>query len=104
MTIAEADWKTFKQLRAVALERFSQRVLDDCQDICRKERSTAHDRYGELYGLIRERDKEMALAFDDLRRSTAVLCLRLMVRQDLLTKKELSQFSSEVQRAAMILT
>lgn len=97
MTIAESDWKVFKKLRALALERFSQRVLDECQAVCRKERVTAHDRYGELYGLIHERNKEMALAFDDFRRSTATLYLRLMVRYDLLTKEELSQFSSAVQ-------
>ena|SRR5699024_10250749 len=98
MTVAESDWKVSKKLRVLALERFSQRVLDECQAICGKEQVTAHDRYGELYGLIRGRNREMALAFDDFRRSTATLCLRLMVRHDLLTKEELSQFSSAVQR------
>jgi hypothetical protein len=33
MRIPESDWKTFKRVRLVALERFSQRVLDDCQRI-----------------------------------------------------------------------
>ena len=30
MRIAESDWKTFKRVRSLALERFSKRVLDDC--------------------------------------------------------------------------
>jgi hypothetical protein len=98
MRIAESDWKTFKKLRLVALERFSQRVLDECQAICTNESMTAHDRYGELYKLIQDRDKEMAAAFDDFRRSTAILCLQLIVFYDLLTDAELSRFTPDVQR------
>ena len=30
MRILESDWKIFKELRLLALERFSQRVLDEC--------------------------------------------------------------------------
>ena len=41
----------------------------------------------------------MAKAFDDFRRSTAVLCLMLMHKYDLLTKDEIQAFSGEVQRS-----
>jgi hypothetical protein len=75
MRIAESDWKTFKRARLVALERFSQRVLDDCQRICCDESLSAHARYGELYQLLHDRDREMSSAFDDFRRSTAALDL-----------------------------
>lgn len=98
MTIPEADWRTFKKLRAVALERFSQQVLNECQAICGKDALTAHERYGELYELLHERDHAMARAFDDLRRSTAVVCLKLMYQLGLVTDEELTQFSSEVQK------
>lgn len=97
MSIKESDWRTFKQVRKVALERLSQRILDESLAVCGKKGLTAHDRYGELYGLIQDRNKDMALAFDDLRRSTAVLQLRLMIRQDLVTKEELSRFHPEIQ-------
>lgn len=99
MTISESDWKKFKALRAVALERFCARVLDECRDICTNESTTAHERYGEVYGLIRKRDKQLANAFDDLRRSTATLCLGLMVMHDLLTEEGLSGLSPDILRA-----
>jgi hypothetical protein len=96
MAITEADWKTYKKLRLVALDRFCQRVLDECQVICANKSATAHTRYGELYGLLEERNEEMAHAFDDFRRSTAILCLRLLLFHRLLTEEELSEFSPEV--------
>lgn len=97
MSIPESDWKRFKTLRLVALERFSQRVLDECQEICCTEAMTAHERYGELYSVVQKRNSEMASAFDDFRRSTALMCLGLMRRQGLITSEEMSQFSHETQ-------
>ena len=99
MTSAESDWKTFKRLRVIALDRFSQRILDQSQTICSKTALTAHERYGELYDLVRIEDKEMASMFDNFRRSSADLCLRLMVMHKLLTEEELSEFSAEMRRA-----
>lgn len=99
VTIAESDWRRFKKLREVALDRFCRQVLDECQVICRKDSSTAHERYGELFGLLQDRNREMARAFDDLRRSTATHCLIVMHQLGLLTEQELSEFSSDVQRA-----
>ena len=100
MRIAESDWKKFKRVRTLALERFSQRVLDDCERIHGDESVTAYERYLELYRLFQDRDREMAKTFNDLRRSTASLCLMLMWRQGLVTDEEMSEFSPEVQRLA----
>jgi hypothetical protein len=98
MRISESDWKAFKQVRLLALERFSQRVLDDCQRICRDESLSAHERYRALYALLEDRDRDMSAAFDDFRRSTAGLCLKLMRRQGVVTDEEMLEFSAEVQR------
>lgn len=57
---------------------------------------TAHERYGELFGRLQSRDREMRQAFDDVRRSTVAMCLRFMVFHELVTEEELSEFSSEV--------
>lgn len=99
MSISEADWKKFKRVRAKALERFSDQILGESQAICGESSRTAHERYGELYGLLQERNKQMARAFDDFRRSTATTCLRYMFVYELLTDEELSEFSLDVQRA-----
>ncbi|NJL45600.1 MAG: peptide ABC transporter substrate-binding protein [Leptolyngbyaceae cyanobacterium SM2_3_12] len=102
MPISEADWKIFKQLKEAALERFSERILAECQKICDQTSASAHARYGQVYGLIQERDREMALAFDNPRRSTAWEQLALLRSLDLLTAEEISQFSPDTQRATAI--
>lgn len=99
MRIAESDWKKFKEVREQALDRFCRRILAECEEICRDETRTAHERYGRLYAHVRDRDKEMAQAFDDFRRSTAVFCLMLMHRYDLLTEAEIEAFSEDVKRS-----
>ncbi|HET8554752.1 MAG TPA: hypothetical protein VFL78_08005 [Rhodanobacteraceae bacterium] len=98
--VAESDWKKFRQLYFVALERFSARILDECQTVCRDDARTAHERYGDLFGLIRDRNKLMAMIFDDPRRSEAHLSLMLMVRHGLVTENELSRFTLELQDSA----
>lgn len=99
MRIAESDWKIFKRVRTLALERFLRRVLDACQRICCDESLSAHERYGRLYRLLQDRDREMSRTFDDLRRSTAVPCLMLMRHQRVVMDEEMLEFSPEVQRA-----
>ena len=102
MRIAESDWKKFKRVRALALERFSQWVLDDAARIHARKSSTAYERYLELYRLFQDRDRGMAKTFDDPRRSTASLSLMLMWRQGLVTEEEMSAFSPELQHLARI--
>ena len=97
MRIAESDWKIFKKVHEKALDRFCRMVLSECESICRDETKTAHERYGTLYGHLRDRNKEMANAFDDYRRSTALLCLILMHKHGLLTEEEIQEFSDDVQ-------
>lgn len=101
MAITEPDWKRFKELREVALDRFCRQILSECEVICRDESSTAHERYGNLYGLVQDRNRQMAHAFDDLRRSTAIHCLVLMYGLALVTDQEIMQFEPDVQRAVM---
>lgn len=102
MHMIEADWKKFKQVREVALERLSQRILDECKTVCGNAAPTAHEKYPELYDLIHKRDKDIASAFNDFRRSTAALCLLQIVRQGLVTEEELSRFSPDVQHPARL--
>ena len=88
MRIPESDWKTFKRIRILALERFSRQVLDDCQRLCCDESLSAHERYRALHALLENRDRKMSMAFDDFRRSTARLCLKLMRRQRVVTDQD----------------
>lgn len=99
MSILESDWKKFKELRKIALDRFCQGVLADAKAISQHGALSAHARYGMLYGLIRDRNKDMAQAFDrySQSRSSALTALRLYVMHDLLTDEELSVLSEDAQ-------
>ena len=96
MEIKESDWKVFRRLHSVALERYCRRVLEEVQ-LSAECKGDYHDCYRRVYRLIRERDKTMAAAFDDPRRSTAFILLANMIGEELLTEEELKQFSLEAQ-------
>jgi hypothetical protein len=98
--ILESDWKHFRQLYPVALERFCQRVLSEVGRLAADTGKSSHERYLAVCKLIKRRDKELADAFDDLRRSTAVHQLATLQFHELLTDEELARFSPET-RAAM---
>jgi hypothetical protein len=96
--IKESDWKLFRKVRELALERFCQRVLDEVGVITSAASPNAHERYLSIYRLMRERDKELAEAFNAPRRSAALMQLCIMARHELLTEQELAQFSAELHR------
>jgi hypothetical protein len=97
MEIKESDWKVFRRLHSIALERYCRRVLEEIR-VAAECKGDYHDCYRRLYRLIRERDKTMAVVFDDPRRSTAFILLVNMIGEELLTKEELKQFSLEAQK------
>ena len=96
MEFIESDWKVFRRLHSVALERYCQRVLEEVR-VAAECADNYHECYRNLYRLIRERDKTMAVAFDNPSRTTAFLLLANMIGEGLLTEDELKQFSPETQ-------
>lgn len=56
-----------------------------------------------LYRLLQERDRALAQAFNDLRRSTALRRLAAWVELGLLTEEELGGFSPDVRQSAAAL-
>jgi hypothetical protein len=99
-SIPESDWKVFRQLHEIALERFCQRVLAEVEQLATdKRKQSSHERYLAVFKLIKRRDKELAAAFDDLRRSTALRQLVCIQSHELLTDEEMGRFSPETREA-----
>src|SRR5258708_39825662 len=73
--IKESDWKLFRQLHKAALERFCERVLKEVRSAAANDGDSYHDRYLEVFALIRDRDKAIASMFNDGRRSNALILL-----------------------------
>ena len=95
--LPESDWKTFRKLREVALERFCERILAEVGRIASGAKRTSHARYLAAYALIQERDDQIARAFNDSRRSVAAMQLAAMMSLDLIRRDELQYFSLRTQ-------
>jgi hypothetical protein len=91
----ERDWKVFRELRKVALERFCERVLAGVEAFRLDRQRTHHERYLALFRWLGERNQEMALAFDDPKRSQMLNQLIAIRGLDLLESEEFERFTSE---------
>jgi hypothetical protein len=95
VTIDESDWKLLRQLHKVALDRFSKRILDELEQIRTDSSRNNHERFLAAYNLINHRNKDMAIAFDDLRRSRAFDHIGALCSLGLLTKPEFATFTNQ---------
>ena len=93
--LPESDWRRFKQVHAKLLEEYCCRILKEVAAASQGTMGSAHDRYLGVNKLIKERDRKLANAFDDFRRSTAVMQLVIMRRMQLLTDEDLGLFSEQ---------
>ena len=101
MTLPESDWRLFKSIHRAALDRYCLSVLEECVEVVRGKGSSL-DRYLRLYRLLQERDRSIATAFDDIRRSTAVERLAAMIALKVVNDEELDQFSAGTRESAKI--
>jgi hypothetical protein len=67
--IKESDWKLLRELSPIALDRLCQRIIEEVQAICGDSGQSNHERYLAMYKHIRRREEDIAIAFDDMRRS-----------------------------------
>lgn len=92
--IKESDWKVFKKLYPLALQRFYDRAVDELQNSVTEGEMSSEDRYHKIYNTVQERDEKLAQLFDNAyRRSAALIQLVLYYREGLVTKEELNQLS-----------
>jgi hypothetical protein len=95
--IPERDWKLFRQLQPIALERFCEQVLSEIRDISSSNQS-AHKRYLRVFKTVQDQDKELATLFNNPRRSNAWFQLSLIYSHGLVTLEEMHRFSPETQQ------
>ena len=94
----ESDWRVFRELREVALERFCGRVLDGVEAFRLDTRASHHERYLALFRWLGDRNEEMALAFDDPKRSKMLRQLIAIRAHGLLEDEEFARFTPETCR------
>jgi hypothetical protein len=96
--ISEADWKVFRPLRQLALDRFCERILAEARLLVSGPLASSHERYITLYRMMRRQDKELARRFDGFSRSRATNQLLWFRHDKLLTDEEFARFSPEFQK------
>jgi hypothetical protein len=100
--ISESDWKLFRQLQPLALERFCERALADVGRLASETGKSAHERYLAVFRLMERRDEELADSFNNPRRSTALRQLACLKGLELLTDEEFARFSPETRASVEI--
>lgn len=96
--IKESDWKIFRELRELALDRFCRRVLDQVGAVACDPAKSNHERYGAVYKVIHEQDKELAALFDGASRSVAMQQIAGIRLRGLVTDEEFTRFSPEMRQ------
>jgi len=99
----ESAWKTFSQLRLVALERFCKRVLDEVPQFPSDTEQSYHQRYLELFRWLGERNDKLAKAFDDPRRSQMLWQLAAIYAYGLLKPDEFARFTPHTRERIQLL-
>lgn len=97
--VPESDWRRFRELRELALERFCIRALDEVEHSMRDAARTYHERYAEIFRTLKDRDRELSHAFDDPRRSRMIQQLAAMRAQGLVESAELAAFTGDTRTA-----
>lgn len=89
------EWRLFRELRTVALERFCKSILMELAEVATAQHSSYHQAYLKAYRLMRERDDEIASAFNDPRRSRADRQLVAIHGLGLITPEEFQSFDPD---------
>ena len=100
----ESDWKLLRKLKPVALERLCERILQECREAIAEEGASAHERFLHLFALLRRRNENVAICFDDHRRSNATMKLVAIHERGLLEDEELARFSEGMQETVRALS
>ena len=97
-SVPEKDWKRLQQLKPVVLDRFCERILREAISLANAPGGTPHQRYRKVYRFIDEKDDDVARAFNDHRRSTALAKIMHIYKLGLFTEEEFASFSEETRK------
>jgi hypothetical protein len=91
--LPESDWRVFRELRELALDRFCKRVLEELEPLRLNPSRTHHERYLDVFRLLQDRDEQLAHAFNDPCRSRVIVQLAAIHAYGLFEPDELARFT-----------
>jgi hypothetical protein len=87
--LPESDWKKFNGLLEIAMQRYFERATEEMKRRVTAEHAPAKDRFWDAFEYAQKQRRRARELFDEYRRSTALIQLALMRRDELLTDEEL---------------
>lgn len=94
--LPEHDWKLWQQLAPTLLNRFCNAAVAKSAEFSIGDAS-GHEKFLALYRFISETNGDIAVVFDDRRRSTAILHIGAAVARGIMSEAGLNSFSEETQ-------
>lgn len=97
--IKESDWKVYRELRSVALNRLCSRALTQVAKDTNGD-SSPYEQFMRIFKTADDTNNDIARIFDNPRRSTARLFIIAWRAEGLITDEELNRFSAEIREVA----
>ena len=96
----ESDWKYLRKIQEQMLNRLCDKLLDKLNEETKQEarKDGSHKQYLKVYRLLKELDDEIAVCFNDWRRSTILTRLLAMKRLGVISEQEVNGLSEETKR------
>ncbi|MFC1890093.1 hypothetical protein ACFL4G_10090 [Thermodesulfobacteriota bacterium] len=98
--VRESDWKKLRDMKGDVLHFACERIFAKIEDVMRERKGKEHEAYRKLWRLLKEEDREIAIMFDDLKRSNAIRKLAAWKHNGVISDEDFSAFSDETQQSA----
>jgi len=95
-TIKEADWKILRELRASAIDRYCEKLLQEASSHA-NQKNVMYKTHSCVRLEFFNRRRQHHAGFGDLRRSNALERLAFMKAKGIITTAEMARFSEETQ-------
>lgn len=93
--IKETDWKYLRKIQSDIVNRHCEAILEYFEMIIQNRHGEEHKSYLQISIAVKKKDKELAITYNDINRSNALLKICEMRRHLAMTDEEFERFSQE---------
>ena len=102
-SVPESDWKKLRAMQSEALSFACERIFEKIDKIMAERKGREHEAYLQLWKLVKKEDRQIAIMFDDLRRSNAIQKLAAWKRNGVISNERFAEFSDGTRQTINIL-
>lgn len=96
--ISKSDWKKYREKIGIWQENYMERLLKEYVDFLKTD-EPASKRFWELEKRIKQDKKCPGVLITNMRKSSAIYDIAALVREEIISIKELDDFSDDLQEA-----